>query len=42
LIPQVNVLTKGIDNIVALIGATGTGKSSLTCYLKKADLFFEK
>jgi ABC-type phosphate transport system ATPase subunit len=42
LTPQVNALTKGVNNIVALIGATGTGKSTLTCYLKKADLSFDK
>jgi putative ribosome biogenesis GTPase RsgA len=42
LTPQVDALTKGIDSIVALIGATGVGKSTLTCYLKDVKPYFDK
>lgn len=42
LTPQVNDLAVDITNIVALVGATGVGKSTLTSYLKDAQLTFDK
>jgi len=40
--PHVTKQQKSVRRITALVGGTGSGKSSLACYLKNIHMAFEK
>jgi ABC-type glutathione transport system ATPase component len=41
-VPQVLAMAQNVNNIVGMIGSTGSGKSALTSYIQGAPISFKK